>query len=196
MTWIPKTWPAWSAILSLWIGGLWGWITHPAIWLAFGPRKFLATITAFAYTESRYNPNAYKESEQAYGILQFLNTTWDGLVGQTEGTTNEFDMMNPRLQGYFAAKYFSERILSDWKRSLSILIPFYGYGASRWEWRHIPGTYTDIGTAWAEAKAEQGGNGVAAWAAWTNLSAFVVYMPLLIWFTCKNWMNGSKKKTR
>ncbi len=175
----PKSGADWWALIRLWLGGLFGWLLHPTLWLAAGPRKWCAILASMAWAESRYNPSAVNEEEQAYGMLQFLATTWEALVGEGPAdVTNNYDILSPSKQGYYAAKYYQDRILERWSLVLSFFTPYWGFAAWRWEWRHSPGSYSGITGAWTELKGEQGGDVLNAWFSWTALTWFVVTAPV------------------
>ena len=181
----PTTWPSWWALLRLWSGGLFGWLLHPALWIAAGPRRWCAILAATAYAESRYNPSAYNADEDAWGMLQFLGTTWDALVGDgVPDVTNNFDIISPSKQGYYAAKYYQDRILERWSLLASFAIPYWGFAAWRWEWRHAPGTYAGITGAWTELKMEQDGVVRDSWFLWTNFLTFALVTPVV---ACLTW---------
>ena len=175
----------WWALIRLWMGGLFGWLLHPALWLAAGPRRWCAILAATAYAESRYNPSAYNADEGAYGMLQFLDSTWEALVGKgPPDTSNSFDILSPSKQGYYAAKYYQDRILERWSLLLSFGVPYWGFAAWRWEWRHAPGTYSGLTGAWTELKNEQSGLVRDAWFAWTSFTYFLVLAPVV---ACLGW---------
>jgi len=200
---LPKTASEWTSLMWLWVGGLFGWLGNPAIWIAFGPRKWLAILATFAYGESRYSRYAFNADENAMGMLQYLPDTWAALggtnpeVGEAESATltikangywfSDTDAWSPRMQGYNAAKYFNDRIMADWGIIPGLFVPYWGVAAARWQWRHAPGTYTGLMDAWAEFKTEQDGVTLSAWVSWFWISLAVFVAPVLI---CWTWMKG------
>ncbi len=171
----------WWALIRLWGGGLFGWLLHPALWIVAGPRRWCVILATTAYAESRYTADPDIGADGELGILQFLPSTWDLLVGAGIPTVSDpYDAFSPAHQGYYAAKYFQDRILSRWALVPYMMVPYYGIAVFRHEWRHLPNEPIDITAWWTELKGEQDGKVRVAWDRWTLLSATVILTPLVL----------------
>jgi hypothetical protein len=135
----------WASLGKLWAGTLAGWIATPGIWLAvWGPRRYLAMVSAMAFCESRYSWSAENESETAQGILQYITPTWEALWPIEHALPHRDDEY---AQGYAVALYIRDRTLNRWGWTWRLAVPVYGYAALRWIWTHEP---KDTYPSWEE----------------------------------------------
>jgi hypothetical protein len=159
----PTSRDGWQALLLVWLGGLVGWALHPLVWLAFGPFRWLAFLSATAAVESRFDTNAVGDldkSDASYGILQFN--------------------ARPELQGKAfqsgqeAGRYVQDAILAHPSWLLALLIPVWGWVAFRQLWTRGA---SGIDDAWKPASANET-EGIQAIIAWRALSLGLV---TLLW---------------
>lgn len=207
----PQSAQQWWALVQCLGGALLGWVMHPTLWLAWGPRRYLAMIATWAFAESRYNRFAMGDETSggvptSFGILAYLGSTWEGLGGTKpvialvtdddyEPHDESADIWSPFVQGYRSAKYYQDRILADWGILWQMAIPWYGIAYARWEWRHAAESNpADLEATYAEFKDEQAGDVLSAWAVWSWLSLCLLWMPILSW--CAYRTAFPKKKGR
>jgi len=190
----PKTAQEWKDLGQLWLGALAGWVASPGIWFAvWGPRRFLALVSATAWCESRYSATIRNEAENAEGMLQYILPTWEALYPDAESRPDRTD---PRAQGYAAALYVRDRTVGDWGWMWRYAVPLYGYAAFRWNWTHAP---RDTYPTWDEmiefAYNEQSNHecwfAYRHWNLWTLLVTWVGFIiPILSVFGFIRWGRG------
>ena len=129
---VPSSPGAWWNVAVLVVGALAGWLTHPLVWVVAGPFRWIALLLGTAAGESGYAADAYNDEDGhpnggSRGLLQFQDATWENLTGSLDGRDSPF------LQGFYAARYVSHGLLSDW-RWWAIALPVYGFGVIRVMW--------------------------------------------------------------
>lgn len=173
--WAPSTRERWTAALSLAFGGALGWMTHPAVWIVFGPARWQALILSTAAQESAFNPGAIGDldiSNSSVGILQFQATTWTSLGGDSTDRTSPF------WSGYYAAAYVQSALFYD-LRWLVLGVPFYGHKAARVLWRYgVDDAERAIDAEFTADLSGSEGQYEGAWTAWRTIS-IVVLLPIL-----------------
>jgi len=167
---IPNTGAQWWALIRLWFWGWLSWLLHPIIWLAFGPLKWMAMLSATAAQESTFNPDAVGDAGRSVGILQFYDSTWADL---------ELGDLDRRYkigwQGWAAGKYVQTAILHDWTWLGRLLIPYYSGGWSRILW--VNGIISGLNKSFDEMVSYWDSEGRArkSWNFWRLLSLLLIW---------------------
>ena len=67
----------------------------------WGTGRHWDSLSQLIHKESSWNPNAQNKTSSAYGLFQFLNSTWAGVGGRKTS--------DPALQAQFGLKYIQQR---------------------------------------------------------------------------------------
>lgn len=166
------------------LGGLLGWLTHPAVWLVAGPFRWSALLYGTISQESDGVENARNpERQTSLGICQFQTDTWNtSAPGRWATATPEGTSEDPRLSpfksGYVATCYVQDALTAD-LRWLAIAPPVVGFAMLRLLWTGGIGSieYGTFAEALDRTKAES-----RAWPAFIKARAFTLGLmtPILV----------------
>lgn len=119
----PSGLTGWRILFGLILGALVGWALHPAIWMAFGPARFVAFVCARAALHSGFT------AEAPGGPLGYARGTWSVLSGlDTE------QVRSCVLSGFFAARMTSTAIILS-PKWWTFAVPVHGWAVWLWMWR-------------------------------------------------------------
>jgi hypothetical protein len=159
----PQSSEGWLSLAALLFGGLLSWLAHPGVWLVAGPFRWLAMLAATASQESGFNREAVGDAGRSVGILQFYDSTWQGLGYDLENRTN------CAWQGWAAGAYVQAAIADD-LRWLAIVAPVYGFPLLRVLWTSGPGAWDRGAVSEGLARVALEGRAPSAWRTWRVLS--------------------------
>jgi len=162
---LPSTGSQWWAALQLTFWGTLSWFTHPIIWIAFGPFRWMAFLQATAAQESTYNPLAVGDDGRSVGILQFYDDTWSDLdLGDLDRRTKIY------WQAWAAGKYVQTAMLTGDGWIWRLFLPYFGAGYGRVLWTHgtVGGLSFDFDAMITQWNSE--GNARTAWNTWRVIS--------------------------
>jgi len=179
----PKTATQWYNLGQLLIGAFAGLMSTPGIWISVGsPRRFLSWLLALSWAESRYEIAAYKEDEDAEGLLQYIGPTWEQFWPDADTRPSRLD---PRAQGYTAALYVRDRTHGDPTLTWRLALPWrfgYAYFWRIWHWSPEAGI-ADPATIYAELDSAQStagdGTALGAFKYWYWISNAFVWLGLI-----------------
>lgn len=181
----PSSAAGWAALGALLAGGLVGWVTHPVIWLAWGPFRWSCVLVAYASQESAFNPSAvHVEGEgDSAGILQYNTSEVNsGLLPSADVRLSSF------WSGYYAAVRWQRAFTGTWGGLVWLAfcaLPVVGYAYARRGWRYNPWASNPLSrdeNGWvhgpievvAEAMYDEW-RGASAWYVWRGASLALLF---------------------
>jgi len=169
---LPSGTSQWLASLQLILWGSLSWLLHPLVWVVAGPMKWLALLQMTAAQESTYNPDAIGDDGRSVGMLQFYDSTWEGLeLGDLSRRNSIF------WSSWAAGKYVQGALLHDFGWIWRLLVPYYGAAYARVLWTN--GVTGGLTKSFEEVRDqfEIEGNAQPAWNTW-RLITLVLLVPI------------------
>lgn len=162
---LPSGTSQWITAVQLVAGGLLAWITHPLVWIAFGPARWCAFLLATSAQESTYNNDAVGDGGRSVGALQFYDSTWEGLgMGDLDRRKSAW------WSTWAAAKYVGDAFATDIGWVWRLAIPYYGAGYGRLLW--VNGVSSGLTRSFDQMVSYWDSEGAArtAWNTWRLIS--------------------------
>ena len=173
----------WSVAAGVVLGGLVGWVGHPALWVIAGPARWVGILLGTCQAESQCGTYDLGDLGASVGPLQWNRINAGLVYSVTDGDWRT----SPYWSGYAAARYYSRRVIENPVGALAARVPVLAPIVLRWMYRD---QRTLTRALWAEARAQYTTES-ASWASigrpvhplavhmW-GAAAFVVGLPIAL----------------